>query len=206
VSAPYKAMRKKATALTATDFRRLALSLPEVVEGSHFGQPDFRVGEKIFATLALECEGYGVLLLTPEQQAGMVEDQPEIFSPVPGGGGERARPESTWRRQRRISWKVLCEVHGPEEPRSASGVRNQTSEVRIGYGFAASSTASVPDLLKPKRTIHARASRPRTNFHCCAACMAWRAKYLLGPGETSDAVSTLPAESTPTFTRTLMVP
>jgi hypothetical protein len=28
-----------------------------------------------------------VLLLSPEQQAGMVEDAPEVFSPVPGGWG-----------------------------------------------------------------------------------------------------------------------
>jgi hypothetical protein len=48
---------------------------------------DFRVGRRIFATLVLESEGYGVLLLTPEQQAGMVEDAPEIFSPVPKGWG-----------------------------------------------------------------------------------------------------------------------
>jgi hypothetical protein len=45
------------------------------------------VGGKIFATLALEKQGYGVLLLTPEQQAGMVEDEPKLFSPVPGGWG-----------------------------------------------------------------------------------------------------------------------
>jgi hypothetical protein len=32
-------------------------------------------------------QGYGVLLLSPEQQAGMVEDEPEVFSPVPGGWG-----------------------------------------------------------------------------------------------------------------------
>jgi YjbR protein len=70
--------------VTAADFRRIALALPEAVEGSHFGSADFRVGGKIFATLALESEGYGVLLLTPEQQAGMVEDEPRIFSPVPG--------------------------------------------------------------------------------------------------------------------------
>jgi len=76
-------------AVTAADFRRIALSLPEAVEGSHFGQADFRVGGKIFATLALESEGYGVLLLTADQQAGMVEDEPEIFSPVPGGWGRK---------------------------------------------------------------------------------------------------------------------
>src|SRR5271170_2293196 len=75
--------------MTAADFRRIALSLPEAVEGSHFGNADFRVGGKVFATLALEKEGYGVLLLTPEQQAGMVEDEPSIFSPVPGGWGRK---------------------------------------------------------------------------------------------------------------------
>jgi hypothetical protein len=63
--------------------------MPESAEGSHFGNADFRVGGKIFATLALEKEGYGVLLLTPEQQAGMVEDEPKVFSPVPGGWGRR---------------------------------------------------------------------------------------------------------------------
>jgi hypothetical protein len=75
--------------VTAADFRRLALSLPEAVEGSHFGVADFRVAGKIFATLALEAEGYGVLLLTAEQQSGMVEDEPKIFSPVPGGWGQK---------------------------------------------------------------------------------------------------------------------
>ncbi len=73
--------------MRVSDFRRLALSLPEAVEGSHFGNADFRVGGKIFATLSLAKQGYGVLLLTPEQQAGMVEDEPEIFSAVPNGWG-----------------------------------------------------------------------------------------------------------------------
>ena len=75
--------------MTAAGFRRIALSMPEAVEGSHFGSADFRVGNKIFATLALQKEGYGVLLLTPEQQTGMVEDEPNIFSPVPGGWGRK---------------------------------------------------------------------------------------------------------------------
>jgi hypothetical protein len=75
--------------MTPADFRRIALTMPEAEEGSHFGSADFRVGNKIFATLALQKEGYGVLLLTPEQQAGMVEDEPKIFSPVPGGWGRK---------------------------------------------------------------------------------------------------------------------
>jgi hypothetical protein len=36
---------------TQTVVRRLALGLPEVVESTHFDRPDFRVRNKIFATL-----------------------------------------------------------------------------------------------------------------------------------------------------------
>jgi hypothetical protein len=75
--------------MTAAGFRKIALSLPEAVEGSHFNTPDFRVGGKIFATLGYAKEGFGVLLLTPEEQAGMVEDAPDLFSPVPGGWGRQ---------------------------------------------------------------------------------------------------------------------
>jgi hypothetical protein len=75
--------------MTGADFRRIALTMPETVEGAHFGNPDFRVAGKIFATLALEKEGFGVLLLSPQQQAGMAEDAPELFSPVPGGWGRQ---------------------------------------------------------------------------------------------------------------------
>jgi hypothetical protein len=73
--------------VTAAQFRKLALSLDGAEEGSHMGNADFRVGGRIFATLSLEKEGYGVLLLNPEQQVGMVSDAPEVFSPVPGGWG-----------------------------------------------------------------------------------------------------------------------
>jgi hypothetical protein len=82
-----KLIKKGAKQMRVSDFRRIALSLPEATEGSHFGNADFRVGGKIFATLSLAKQGYGVLLLTPEQQAGMVEDEPKIFSAIPNGWG-----------------------------------------------------------------------------------------------------------------------
>ena len=69
------------------DFRRIALSLEGAEEGSHHGQADFRVGGKIFATLAAEKQGYGNLMLTPEQQAAFVSELPEVFLPVHGGWG-----------------------------------------------------------------------------------------------------------------------
>ena len=73
--------------MNAKDFRRIALSLEGVEEGSHFGAVDFRVGGKIFATLAHEKQGYGNLMLTPEQQTAFVEELPEVFLPVHGGWG-----------------------------------------------------------------------------------------------------------------------
>jgi hypothetical protein len=69
------------------DFRRLALSLPGAEESSHMGSPDFRVGNRIFATLAAAKLGYGNIMITPEQQAAFVEELPSIFIPVPGGWG-----------------------------------------------------------------------------------------------------------------------
>lgn len=51
------------------------------------GQPDFRVGGRIFATLASEKQGYGNLMLTLEQQRTFVEELPEMFLPIAGGWG-----------------------------------------------------------------------------------------------------------------------
>lgn len=73
--------------MTAADFRRLALSLPNAEESSHMGQPDFRVGGHIFATLASAKQGYGNLMLTPELQQSFLEDQPDLFLPIAGGWG-----------------------------------------------------------------------------------------------------------------------
>lgn len=73
--------------MTPADFRRIALSLEGAEESSHMGQPDFRVAGRIFATLAAQNLGYGNLMLSPEQQAGFVEELPEIFIPIPGGWG-----------------------------------------------------------------------------------------------------------------------
>jgi hypothetical protein len=74
--------------LTAADFRRIALGLEGAVEGSHMGSADFRVGGRIFATLASEDQGYGNVKLTPEQQAEFVRELPEVFLPVHGGWGK----------------------------------------------------------------------------------------------------------------------
>ena len=73
--------------MNADYFRRIALSLEGAEEGSHMGAVDFRVGGRIFATLAHEKQGYGNLMLTPEQQATFLEELPEVFLRVHGGWG-----------------------------------------------------------------------------------------------------------------------
>ena len=70
-----------------SDFRRVALSMEGAEEGSHMGAADFRVGGRIFATLASQDEGFGNLMLTPELQADFVSELPEVFLPIPGGWG-----------------------------------------------------------------------------------------------------------------------
>lgn len=78
----------KAISIASPDiFRRLALALPDAVESSHMGAPDFRIHDKIFATLAYGSKGLGTLKLTLEQQAEFLADAPEHFTPAPGGWG-----------------------------------------------------------------------------------------------------------------------
>ena len=73
--------------MTASDFRRIALSLQGAEEGAHMGAVDFRVGGHIFATLASVKEGYGNLMLTPALQSEFIVGRPDLFLPVNGGWG-----------------------------------------------------------------------------------------------------------------------
>lgn len=75
--------------MTAAEFRRLALSLPETEERSHMNHPDFRVGGKIFATLGYPDESRGMVKLFPDQQEEYVAADPQAFAPVPGGWGKQ---------------------------------------------------------------------------------------------------------------------
>ena len=75
--------------MTPGTFRKLAMSLPHVVESAHVDHPDFRVGKKIFATLGYPDGTWGVVKLTPQQQGEFMSAHPSIFTPVKGGWGLR---------------------------------------------------------------------------------------------------------------------
>ena len=74
--------------MSASHFRRTALALPGAVEGAHQRTADFRVGKRIFATLGYPDDTWGMVKLTQAQQS-MVDAEPEIFRPVPGGWGKQ---------------------------------------------------------------------------------------------------------------------
>ena len=76
----------RAKAITAQDFRRIALALAGAVEGAHMGHPDFRIDKRIFASLH-DNNQFGMVKLTPVQQASFIDDHPGAFAPEAGAWG-----------------------------------------------------------------------------------------------------------------------
>ena len=113
--------------MDAADFRRLALSLEGAEEGAHMGAVDFRVGGRIFATLASVKLGYGNLMLTPELQAEFIAEQSDMFLPVAGGWGRNgathirlaAANEDVLAGALRTAWKLRVEMNNKKKPRRA---------------------------------------------------------------------------------------
>src|SRR5271166_989951 len=114
--------------MTPKDFRRIALSLAGAEEGSHMGAADFRVGGRIFATLASQKMGYGNLMLTPEQQAAFVGELPDVFLPIVGGWGRMgathirlaAASEDILAGALRAAWKLRVEKNAKSRPKKTT--------------------------------------------------------------------------------------
>ncbi len=87
------------------------------------GAPDFRVGGRIFATLAAQEKGYGNLMLTPAVQAGFLADSPEYFLPVHGGWGRMGAthvrldcvPEDVLAGALRVAWQLRMDKNQPKK-------------------------------------------------------------------------------------------
>jgi hypothetical protein len=115
------------------DFRRIALSLEGAEEGSHMGRPDFRVGGRIFATLASAEQGCGNLELTAEQQAAFVEELPEVFLPVSGGWGRlgwthlrlAAATEDVLTGALQAAWKLRVEKNAKGRAKSRPAAKSR---------------------------------------------------------------------------------
>jgi hypothetical protein len=94
--------------MTADGFRNLALALPETRESAHLDHPDFRVGKRVFATLGYPDASWGMVKLTPSQQAEFVTLHPQVFVPVKGGWGLRGSTQVKLRTATRaVLWPAI---------------------------------------------------------------------------------------------------
>jgi hypothetical protein len=124
--------------MNAKGFRRIALSLEGAEEGSHMGHADFRVGGRIFATLASQDQGYGNLMLTLEQQRAFVGELPAIFLPIAGGWGRMgmthirlsAANEDVLRGALQVAWKLRVEKNA----KAGQKTRGQSKPTRKATG------------------------------------------------------------------------
>ena len=99
--------------MTVSEFRKMALSLPEAVESAHQDHPDFRVAGNVFATLGYPDKQWGMVKLPPDVQAKFYEAQPEVFIPAKGAWGRhgattvrfRTAKKSDFRRALLAAWQ-----------------------------------------------------------------------------------------------------
>jgi hypothetical protein len=75
--------------MTIDNFRKMALEIPNAIERSHMSHPDFRVAGRIFASLGVPDQNWGMVKLTREQQRAFIEKAPKIFKPSSGAWGRQ---------------------------------------------------------------------------------------------------------------------
>jgi hypothetical protein len=134
----------------AQQMRELALALPEVEEKSHFGQPDFRISNKIFADISRDGS-VATVKLTTELQFALTQDRPATFYPAPSGWGR-----SGW------THVVLNDV-GNDELRQLlqEGYRLISPHNAARATKKAASAAKAPDRERPKKA-HPATARARS--------------------------------------------
>ena len=121
------------TTMHANDFRRIALGMKGAVERAHMGHPDFRVNDRIFATLHHD-QAFGMVKLTPDQQSEFIRDHPDAFAPESGAWGlagcTKVRlasvPDETLGEAMTLAWRNIMNKGAPIRPadkRSAGPLR-----------------------------------------------------------------------------------
>jgi hypothetical protein len=106
--------------MTAEAFRRAALALPGAIEREHMHHPDFRVGNRIFATLGYPDAAWGMVTLPPDEQQRLIEAMPGAFAPAAGAWGrkgstlvrlEAAKPQ-VMTHALEMAWRMAQAKHG----------------------------------------------------------------------------------------------
>ena len=115
--------------MSATRFRKAALTLPEVVEGAHQGHADFRVGKRIFATLGYPDKAWGMVKLTPEQQSMLAEAEPDFH---PGDVLAKIPRETTKTKDITGGLPRVVELFEARKPRETAVISEIDGTVKFG--------------------------------------------------------------------------
>jgi hypothetical protein len=103
--------------VTADDFRRMALAMKGVIEGAHQGHPDFRKHGRVVASLHGSGER-GSVKLTPEDQATLLQDHPDVFEPEAGAWGDQGYTRVWLARaeEESVGWALTRACDGAKPP------------------------------------------------------------------------------------------
>lgn len=66
--------------VTMSAARKILLSLPDAREGAHMGHPDFRVNNRVFASLWPNKKKLAVIKLSIANQTALLQMDPEAYS------------------------------------------------------------------------------------------------------------------------------
>ena len=75
--------------MTNDNFRKMVLEIPGAIERLHMNHPDFRVAGRIFASLGVPDQNWGMVKLTPDKQRAFIKKAPKIFKPASGAWGHQ---------------------------------------------------------------------------------------------------------------------
>lgn len=110
--------------MTFDDVRAIAMALPGVEEGTHYGTPSFKVKGKAFTRLREDGETLVLFDVPIEEREVMIEAEPEVYFftdhyrdwpavlvrlPVAGADHVRGYLERAWRKR---APKALLKTHG----------------------------------------------------------------------------------------------
>jgi hypothetical protein len=136
--------------MALSDFRRIALSMPETEETNGMGYPNFRTGRKSFAAIE---DSMAVIRLTRDQQATFVATAPEVFAPDSSGWGRlgntvirlEAADEKTVQVAVATAWGNVAEVVNASEIVDVADVEIATEFVNVEVSDAAEVTDVVTE-------------------------------------------------------------
>ena len=110
--------------MTADDFRRVALDMPDAFESAHMDHPDFRVNGRVFATIYPD-NARGMVKLPASEQDKYIHAYPSMFAPAAGAWGRQgcttvlleSATEATVRKAMTAAWKETSDMPAPRRSR-----------------------------------------------------------------------------------------